>query len=228
MAISNHTTSIPYGYCHCGCGQKTNIYKHTHIDRGQFKGQPALFIKGHFTKAQKRVEQTILHNGEIAFCKIPLTHGQVTIVDMTDSDLARFNWHAAHCPEYSGGDKFRARRMEARHSIFMHRVIMSRMLDRELLPHEKVDHVDTNPLNNRRENLRLATSTQNNANQNRRRDNTSGFKGVRYSKNAKRWAAAIQTKGNRKHLGYFDTPEQAYEAYCAAAKEFFGEFARLE
>lgn len=228
MATSNHTTSIPYGYCHCGCGQKTNIYKHTHVDRGQFKGQPSQFIKGHYKKVQKRVEQNVLHNGKIAFCEIPLTLGQVAIVDSIDADLAHFNWHAAHCPEYSGGNKFRARRMEGRHGTYMHRVIMSRILGRRLLTYEKVDHVDTNPLNNRRENLRLATSTQNNANQNRRRDNTSGFKGVSYSKNAKKWAAAIQTKGNRIHIGYFDTAEQAYEAYCAEAKKLFGEFARFE
>lgn len=104
---------------------------------------------------------------------------------------------------------------------------MARMLDRELLDREEVDHVDTNPLNNRRENLRLATPTQNNANQNRRRDNTSGFKGVSYSKNAKKWMATIQIKGQRKHIGYFATAEQAYEAYCKVAKEYFGEFARL-
>ena len=228
QSVLHSDASIPYGYCHCGCGQKTNTHKQTHTNRGEFKGQPTLFIKGHFTRIQKRPIQSTLHNEAGTLCEVQLTHGQVTVIDVIDSDLARLNWHAAFSPKYAGGGKYRARRIENRHSVFMHRIILSRMLGRELLPREEVDHIDTNPLNNCRENLRLATPTQNGANRNRRRDNTSGYKGVSYSKFAKKWKAAIQVKGKSSHIGYFDNAEQAYEAYCKAAKEIFGEFARYE
>lgn len=46
--MSNHTTNeIPYGYCHCGCGQKTNIANQKHAKLGRKKGEPSRFIRGH-------------------------------------------------------------------------------------------------------------------------------------------------------------------------------------
>ena len=168
---------------------------------------------------------------EGATIEIPLTQGKTTIVDAIDSDLAEFYWQAAFCPEYSGNGKYRARRIvggKKRSNEFLHRVILSRMLGRKLLSHELVDHIDTDPLNNQRSNLRLATPSLNNANQNRRRDNTSGFKGVVFSKWHQKWLARIQVNGKSFHLGCFETREEAAIAYQKAADSFFGEFARYE
>lgn len=50
MATSNDTTSIPYGYCHCGCGQKTKISNWTDKRTNAIKGQPRKYIHGHYTK----------------------------------------------------------------------------------------------------------------------------------------------------------------------------------
>lgn len=47
MATSNYTSDIPYGYCHCGCGQKTTIAKLTNSKRGRIKGDPTRYINGH-------------------------------------------------------------------------------------------------------------------------------------------------------------------------------------
>lgn len=94
-------------------------------------------------------------------------------------------------------------------------------------PDGDVDHINRDKADNRIENLRLATRSQNNANSCRPRTNTSGFKGVSWSNAVGRWKAEIRARGKRYHLGYFDTPEEAHTAYCAAAKELHGEFARV-
>lgn len=90
----------------------------------------------------------------------------------------------------------------------------------------QVDHLNCNGLDNRRANLRVCSQSQNQGNSRRRTDNTSGFKGVSWNKQAGKWQARIRRGGRRVHLGYFTTPEDAHTAYCLAAVEVFGEFAR--
>ena len=87
-----------------------------------------------------------------------------------------------------------------------------------------IDHIDGNGLNNKFANLRLATSAQNSFNQKTRADNTSGYKGV--TKHRNKWKVQITAHGFYYHLGTFDTPELAHMAYCKAAAELHGEFAR--
>lgn len=48
MNTSDSTTQIPYGYCHCGCGQKTKICDKNHTKHGHVKGEPKRFIAGHY------------------------------------------------------------------------------------------------------------------------------------------------------------------------------------
>jgi hypothetical protein len=90
-----------------------------------------------------------------------------------------------------------------------------------------VDHENQDGLDNRRANLRIATRSQNNANQRRRKDNTSGYKGVVWHKRERRWQAQIQVEGKCLYLGGFDDPKDAAQAYNVAAFTHFGEFARL-
>ena len=49
------STNIPYGYCQCGCGQKTNISKRNYPERNQLKGEPCRFVAGHYSPEQRRV-----------------------------------------------------------------------------------------------------------------------------------------------------------------------------
>lgn len=90
-----------------------------------------------------------------------------------------------------------------------------------------VTYIDGNSLNTRIENLRAATHSQIMTYRGIRKNNTSGFKGVKYSKNDHKWIAAISKNKKYYHLGSFDTPEEAYIAYCKAARKLHGEFAQV-
>ena len=87
-----------------------------------------------------------------------------------------------------------------------------------------VDHMDTNPINNKLSNLRLATKRQNAQNTGKRKDNTSGFKGVQLTKQG-RYRSKININGRQQYLGTFDRPEDAHSAYEVAAMKHFGDYA---
>jgi hypothetical protein len=91
-------------------------------------------------------------------------------------------------------------------------------------PEHEIDHVDGDKTNNRLCNLRLATTSQNNANRPVHKNNKCGFKGVALYRG--KWRSQIQVDGKNHHLGYFDTAEEAHAAYVAAAEKHFGRFAR--
>lgn len=89
----------------------------------------------------------------------------------------------------------------------------------------ELDHINRNRLDDRIENLRPATSSQNAANSSLRRDSVSGFKGVSwFAKGNKNWRAQIRVNGRVFHLGLFADPVEAHAAYLVAAREHFGEF----
>jgi hypothetical protein len=92
-----------------------------------------------------------------------------------------------------------------------------------------IDHINGNGLDNRRSNLRPASPLENARNRRARRDSGTGFKGVGRNKSTNRpWYASISLPGGRRiYLGGHATPEEAARAYDAAAREHFGEFARL-
>ncbi len=93
-------------------------------------------------------------------------------------------------------------------------------------PSSALDHKDLNKSNNKWDNLRESTMSQNLANTRRRSDNTSGVKGVTWFKERGKWMAKIQVQGKFHTIGYFDDLEIAAAAYAEAAKRYFGEFAR--
>lgn len=108
--------------------------------------------------------------------------------------------------------------------LSMHRLVVGAE------PGQQVDHVNRDGLDNRRANLRLATNGQNRANS--RSASASGYKGVYRVPNkgvyrtTDKWRAQIRAGGRIIHLGYFGDAETAARAYDAAAREYFGEFAR--
>jgi hypothetical protein len=90
-----------------------------------------------------------------------------------------------------------------------------------------IDHINRDRQDNRIANLRIADGFQSKANSPIYSNNTSGYKGVSWYKRQKRWVACICMRRRVVHLGYFDTPEDAHAAYCAAAIELHGDFANF-
>ena len=90
----------------------------------------------------------------------------------------------------------------------------------------QIDHINGDPWDNRLSNLRTATNQQNCMNRSLRRNSKSGYKGASWYPRRQMWCAQIYTKGKNKYLGLYATPEEAHAAYCKAAKELHGEFAR--
>jgi hypothetical protein len=87
-----------------------------------------------------------------------------------------------------------------------------------------VDHIDNNPQNNNMNNLRWCTQQENQQNKKIKINNTSGYKGVCYSKKNKKWNAYITINYKNISLGYFERVEDAIIARYKKAKEIQGEF----
>ena len=116
--------------------------------------------------------------------RVPLTQGLEAVVDLADLALVEGrNWHA-----HRGGLTFyaltgvAASTPRGRTELPMHRAIMG-CGDGD----PDVDHIDHDGLNNRRSNLRLATESQNLANQRPQTGRSSRFKGVHWNKQRQRW-----------------------------------------
>jgi len=145
---------------------------------------------------------------------LPLTKGQVAVVDDEDRDLARYKW------TYSQkGYAYRTRPFLA-----LHRVVLERKLGRQLRRGEEADHINGNPLDDRRANLRAVLSIQNKINRKVNYNSQTGIKGVHLRDG--RWSADIRFNKVKYHLGTFDTKEQAVEARRSAERRLHGEFAR--
>jgi hypothetical protein len=89
-----------------------------------------------------------------------------------------------------------------------------------------VDHIDGNRSNNKIENLRQATQTQNNYNAFMRSDNTSGYKNVYWDKRSNKWLVTVKVEQKTKHIGYFKNINMANNAAILARKQYYGEYAR--
>jgi len=94
-------------------------------------------------------------------------------------------------------------------------------------PSNFLDHINNVRNDNRIENLRKASNAENCRNRGKDTDNTSGYKGVSFHKQAKKFRAYCKANGKNHHLGLYDTAEAAHEAYVAFATKAHGDFARV-
>jgi len=177
------------------------------------------------------------------FRRIPLTQGHFAIVDPQDyQSLSRYKWRLCRT---KGKNVLYAERSiclpGGKYSrILMHRQIMENLLLASSTQNSKrrtqnyhryqsdglvIDHINGFGLDNRRANLRLATVAQNAWNS-KKRNPRSGYKGVWFAGDKGLWRAAIVCHGSRIHLGYFTDKIAAAKAYDAAAKKYYGEFAK--
>jgi hypothetical protein len=171
------------------------------------------------------LKEQVTQPSEPSYRTIPLTQGQVAIVDAADYEwLSQWKWCAWWNPDLRSFYAIRGCQRDGKQfRFYMHRVILGLVHGDK----RQADHREpSQTLNNRRSNLRIATGAQNSHNTRRHRDNKSGFKGIHLHKPG-RWRSRIMVRGKVYNLGSFSTPELAYAAYCEAAKRLHGEFAHL-
>lgn len=111
----------------------------------------------------------------------------------------------------------------SRKEFKVHRIIF--LMHYGYLP-EMVDHIDRNIENNRIENLRAATRSENGMNQKIRSDNSSGAKGVVWNDSCNKWAVTCQIKNKRMYFGVYEDLELASLVAEEARNKHHGEFAR--
>ena len=151
---------------------------------------------------------------------IHLTQGKISLVSDDDFDtVMAHKWHAVnfHGHWYAMTN---VRADGRQKGLLMHRVLLNPP------PSYDIDHINGDGLDNQRDNLRLATRSQNLANSCRHNDSSSPWKGVYWDKGAGKWRAHIRINGKKKCIGNFTTAEDAAKAYDAEAIRLFGDFAK--
>lgn len=144
---------------------------------------------------------------------IKLNNGQETIVDNEDFErVNNFSWYFTSHGYAMHKDK--------KYTDYLHRAILN-------APKNKyIDHINGNKLDNRKENLRLCSFSQNLMNTRKRKNVSCEFKGVSWGKERSKWTAMIQINNKRIFLGRFTDKIEAAKSYDIAARKLFGEFAK--
>lgn len=154
--------------------------------------------------------------------QVVLKSGYVVIVDEADAAFVlSFTWttQAGKCgARYAYRPVIKADGQRGK--VYLHRELVCAARG------QRVDHVNGNGLDNRRSNLRLCTNAENMRNMRRGRG-ASKYKGVAWFARDGCWRAYIVQDARQIHLGYFATEIEAALAYDRAARERFGEFAKL-
>lgn len=148
---------------------------------------------------------------------IELTQGFCTIVDDANYELlSKYKWryHTNSRTSYAITGQYKDGTY-----LFMHHLILPPVTGLV------VDHINRNGLDNRRENLRYATKSQNLQNRGKTKKNTSGYKGVSWNIGINKWHVFVKTHGTRVNVGYYKHLKEAVIAYNQAAKKYYGEFA---
>jgi hypothetical protein len=159
--------------------------------------------------------------------EICMPGGFVALVDDEDYEwlIRDYAWH-----KIKGESTFYAhawlRGSKPKRKVYMHRIILGVPKGIE------VDHIDGNGLNNRRNNLRSCTSSENHFNSRKRRlyggiPTTSLYKGVTQNKKSGNWITRIYIRGKQTHVGAFPTELEAAAAYDMAAIREYGRFAKV-
>jgi len=155
--------------------------------------------------------------------RIKLTQGKYALINDEDYEyLNQWKWHTVKNKRtYYAHRHASIKNNKKPRLIKMHQEVAERM------GIKNPDHADRDGLNNQRNNLREATRSQQQANHSLQKNSTSGYKGVYWCKNVKKWRAQIVINERNIHLGLFTDIKDAAKVYNEAAIKYFGEFAVL-
>lgn len=148
---------------------------------------------------------------------IPLSQGKFAIVDEDNFDaLSEHNWMYSHGYAKRNFVKENGKKT----TIYLHRVILGAEKG------QIVDHKNGNPLDNRKTNIRICSQSENLFNKRIQSNNKSGYKGVAWNKEKKKWQAQARFCGKRYSIGYFQTKEEAAKAYNNTIIKISSEFSK--
>ncbi len=130
--------------------------------------------------------------------------------------------YSDYCPK---GDNFRWKIRIDRKLYLRSRLVW--LYHKGEFPSKMIDHINKPTTDDRIENLREATHAENQRNRAQNKNNKSGYKGIWFRSDSNKWRAAIMVDRKVIGLGTYLKKEDAYKAYCEAAKKYHGEFANV-
>ena len=154
-----------------------------------------------------------------------MTYGNFTYkIDLEDYERCScLHWNIKHASgKYSY--KYYGYTMINKKPILLHRFIMGVTKREDVIDHINKDGATEQ--DNRKYNLRICTLRQNLCNIDKRRNNTSGYKGVTWNKTVNKWMAYIKVHYKFKNLGYFENIDDAVKARVKGEEFYFGEYSR--
>lgn len=142
------------------------------------------------------------------------------LLDYVNGKLMKFNQKNGLIKEIGSPDKDGYLRFGLDGKIVkIHRFLYEQFHNITLTSDIELNHQNRVRTDNRIDNLEISNRSYNNQNKEKQINNKSGFKGVWYNKQNKKWRAQININGKRTHLGYFITAELAYDSYKKKARE---------
>lgn len=201
--------------CKCDCGNET-IVRGSSLRNGNTKSCGCLRkeILNNSSKFYKPRKVEIKNNrydltGEYG---IGYTHkGEEFYFDLEDYEKIKdYCWCLADKKKYVSN---------SRYGIRMHRLVMD-CKNENLV----IDHINHIPYDNRKENLRICTLSQNGMNKSKLSNNTSGYTGISYDSSVNKWRARLRVKNKTINIGRYINLEDAIKARKEAEEKYFGEY----
>lgn len=147
--------------------------------------------------------------------KFSIAKGKTTLIDEEDYEkVSKYRWNFNN-----GAVVTNINKDGKRTTMKLHRYILN-LGNRYPI----VDHINGDPLDNRKNNLRTCNHSENLRNRGKAKNNKSGYKGVSWAKHANKWQASICVNYVHYHLGLYDDPQKAHEAYITASKSLHKEY----